>query len=292
MSNASTLEKVWLITGCSTGLGRALATQVIERGYRVAVTARDIRSVEDIVRGHERVAAASALDVTDPESIDAAIRAATSRFGQIDVLVNNAGVGHFSAIEEGDGAAVQHVFDVNVFGLCTVVGAVLPGMRERRSGHIVNVASAGGIVAFPGVGYYNATKWAVFGLSEALQKEVASLGIRVTVAAPSGMRVRSATSAKHFAVPQIRSVDYAGTVGSMRQRLLHSFGKQPGDPIRAARAIVHAVEDVSSPFRLFLGKAAIDYARQRSRELVDDANAWEAVSLAVDFDDAEAEQLN
>jgi NADP-dependent 3-hydroxy acid dehydrogenase YdfG len=290
MSNASMRERVWLITGCSTGLGRALAIQAIEAGYRVAVTARDISSVEDLVKGRERVAA-FALDVTSKMSVDVAIREATSHFGRIDVLVNNAGIGHFSPIEEADDAAVRHMFDVNVFGLCSVVNAVLPGMRERRSGHIVNVASAGGIVAFPGVGYYNATKWAVFGLSEALQKEVAPLGIRVTVAAPSGMRVRDASDAAHFALPPIQNDDYAETVGAMRRSLLESFGRQPGNPIQAARAIVQAVEDEGSPFRLFLGKAAMNYARQRSRELCDDAKIWEAVGLAVDFDDAEDERL-
>jgi NADP-dependent 3-hydroxy acid dehydrogenase YdfG len=290
MSNAAMHEKVWLITGCSTGLGRALAIQVIEAGYRVAVTARDISTVDNLVKGRKGVAA-YALDVTDAMSVDTAIREVMSRFGQIDVLVNNAGVGHFSAIEESDSATVRHMFDVNVFGLCSVVQAVLHGMRRRRSGHIVNVASAGGIVAFPGVGYYNATKWAVFGLSEALQKEVAPLGIRVTVAAPSGMRVRGTSDAQHFAVPPVQNDDYAGTVGAMRRSLLETFGRQPGDPVQAARAIVQAVEDARSPFRLFLGKAAIHYARQRSRELCDDANAWEAVGLAVDFDDAEDEHL-
>ena len=289
MSNATTREKVWLITGCSTGLGRALATQTIDAGYRVAVTARNIRSVENLVGGRERVAA-YALDITDAMSVDTAVREVTSHFGQVDVLVNNAGIGYFSAMEESNDAAVRHMFDVNVFGLCSIVKAVLPGMRKRRSGHIVNVASAGG-VAFPGVGYYNATKWAVFGLTEALQKEVAPLGIRVTVVAPSGLRVRSTSDAEHFALPPIQNDDYAGTVGAMRRSLLESFGNQPGDPEQAARAIVQAVEDAGSPFRLCLGKAAINYARQRSRELCDDAKAWEAVGLAVDFEDAEDERL-
>lgn len=291
MSKKIQEPKVWLITGCSSGLGRALASHVIQGGDRVAVTARNVDSIKELLTGNMHSGAPYALDVTNPQNIETVIAEVVERFGRIDVLVNNAGVGHFSAIEESDESRIHEMFDVNFFGLSSMIKAVLPQMRKQRSGHIVNVASAGGIVAFPGVGYYNASKWAVFGLSESLQKEIAHLGIRVTVAAPSGMRVRDATDAAHFHLPEVRNTDYKQTVGAMRQSLLDSFGKQPGNPERAAQAVVKAVENVHSPFRLFLGEASVSYAKQRSDELYRDAVAWEEVSNSVDYDDSTDENF-
>ncbi len=284
-------DKTWLITGCSSGLGLALARRVIDDGYRVAVTARNADALRGLVEGNERRVAAFELDVTEVRSIDKAVAAIVERFGSIDVLVNNAGRGHFGAIEESDMADVRALFEVNLFGLAAMTAAVLPRMRRQRSGHILNVASAGGIVAFPGVGFYNASKWAVFGLSEALSKEVAPLGIRVTTLAPSGVRVRDAGGAAHFHLAPVRSEDYAPTVGAMREGLVKSFGRQPGDPARAAEVIVRAVEDEGSPFRVLLGKAAVTYARQRAQELRDDADAWAERSEGVDFPDAARESF-
>ncbi|MDJ1163930.1 oxidoreductase [Burkholderia gladioli pv. gladioli] len=290
MTKTGSADKVWLITGCSSGLGRAIAQQVASRGYRVAVTARDVDSVKDLVANYEGTARAFALDVTDSASVGRAVADVTEHFGRVDVLVNNAGIGYFGSVEESDERDVRRMFDVNLFGVGSMIKAVLPQMRRRRSGHIVNVASAGGIVAFPAVGYYNASKWAIFGLSEALQKEVEHLGIRVTVAAPSGLRVRQAGDA-HFEMPDTRFEDYVPTVGAIRQALMDSFGRQPGDPLMAGNAIVQAVESPDSPFRLLLGRAAVRYAKQRAAELLHDATVWEKISEAVDYEDARDEEL-
>lgn len=165
---------VWLITGCSTGFGRELAKQALAQGYRVAVTARDPAKVEDLA-GHGE-ALVLKLDVTDPAAIGAAVMATLQRFGRIDVLVNNAGIGYFAAVEEGEDCEVRRMFDINVFGLARMIQAVLPAMRGRRSGCIVNVSSIGGLQSFPAIGYYNATKFAVEGLTEALWQEVGPLG--------------------------------------------------------------------------------------------------------------------
>ena len=194
------MNKVWFITGCSTGFGRALANEVLASGYNAVITARKVSDVEDIVAQYPDNAIAVKLDVTNKNEIASAIEAALQKFGQIDMLVNNAGIGYFGAIEESDDDEVRKMFEINVFGLGYMINAVLPTMRKQGSGHIVNIASIGGLVGFPGIGYYNATKFAVDGLSESLSKEVAHLGIKVTVICPSGFRTdwagRSANNAK------------------------------------------------------------------------------------------------
>jgi NADP-dependent 3-hydroxy acid dehydrogenase YdfG len=196
---------VWFITGCSTGLGRALATAVLEQGRRAVVTARDPLAVADIVAGHEDRAVALALDVTDPTQIEAAIEAAHAAFGRIDVLVNNAGYGHLAAVEEGEDHEIRALFDANVFGLVDVTRGVLPGMRARRSGHIVNISSLGGLAAFGATGYYHATKFAVEGLSESLAAEVAPLGVTSDqVQASLELSVLGAVDVVQAVLPQMR----------------------------------------------------------------------------------------
>jgi NAD(P)-dependent dehydrogenase (short-subunit alcohol dehydrogenase family) len=182
------MEKVWFITNCSTGFGRELAQYVISKGYKAVVAARNIADVQDIVKGNEINAIAVTLDVTKQDDIINSVKIAKEKFGRIDVLVNNAGIGYFAAIEESEDDAVRRMFEINVFGLGKMIQQVLPTMRAQRSGHIVNIASIGGLVGFPAVGYYNATKFAVDGLSESLAKETAPLGIKVTIVAPSGFR--------------------------------------------------------------------------------------------------------
>jgi NAD(P)-dependent dehydrogenase (short-subunit alcohol dehydrogenase family) len=177
-------NSVWLITGSSSGLGRALAEKVLERGYRAVVTARKADTLRDLVARYSDSAIAAALDVTRPEQISAAVKAAYHRFGHIDVLVNNAGYGYIGAIEEGEDADIRAQFDTNVHGVIAMLQAVLPGMRQRRMGHIVNVSSIGGLTTFPNVGFYHASKDALEGLSETLAKEVAPFGIGVTVVEP------------------------------------------------------------------------------------------------------------
>ncbi|HMG50688.1 MAG TPA: SDR family NAD(P)-dependent oxidoreductase, partial [Inquilinus sp.] len=174
-------KPVWFITGCSTGFGREIARHVLGLGYRAVVTARDPSQVEDLAAGHDGRALVLKLDVTRPEEVAASVKAAEAEFGSIDVLVNNAGIGYFAAVEESDEAEIRRMVEVNFWGLAAMTQAVLPGMRARRHGHIVNISSLGGIRANPGVGFYNATKFAVEGLSEALAQEVAPLGIKVTL---------------------------------------------------------------------------------------------------------------
>ena len=170
---------VWLITGCSTGFGRCLAEAVLSRGWRAVVTARDPGKLQDLCAGKLEQVLTLPLDVTDRAQVEDVVKKAEQHFGRIDVLVNNAGYGYLGAVEESEETEVRAMFETNFFGLARMLHVVLPGMRKRRSGHIVNISSIGGLVGFPGVGYYNATKFAVEGLSEALAKEVAPLNIKV-----------------------------------------------------------------------------------------------------------------
>jgi NAD(P)-dependent dehydrogenase (short-subunit alcohol dehydrogenase family) len=272
---------VWLITGCSTGFGRELARAVLARGYRAVVTARNPKSVEDIVAGREGQAIVLELDVTNRAQVESAVRHAEQAFGRIDVLVNNAGIGYFGAIEESDEAEVRRMFEINVFGLAAMTRAVLPGMRKRRSGHIVNIASIGGIRAFPAVGFYNATKFAVVGFSEALALETEPLGIKVTIVEPSGFRTDWAGRSANEAPTQI--ADYAETAGKNRGNLRGYSGRQPGDPVKAAEAIIKAVESPEPPLHLLLGKAALKGARWKIDLMKKDFDAWAQTTEAADF---------
>jgi NAD(P)-dependent dehydrogenase (short-subunit alcohol dehydrogenase family) len=274
------MNKVWFITGCSTGFGRELAKLVLELGYKAVVTARNVKDVEDIVENYPGTALAVALDVTKPEQIKSAVRATLEKFDRVDVLVNNAGIGYFSAVEEGEDEEVRRMFEINFFGLVNMTNEILPVMRRQRSGNIINISSIGGLVGFPGVGYYNATKFAVAGYSEALAKEVPHLGIKVTVVAPSGFRTdwagRSANNSK------IVIEDYATTAHTNKDSIRGYSGNQPGDPVRAAQAIVKVVESAQPPLYLLLGKAARNNASNKIAALQKDISAWEEVTLWAD----------
>jgi len=279
--NNSINKPVWFITGCSTGFGRELARHTLSLGYPTVVTARNVEQVKDIAVGHEANALLLTLDVTQPEQIAAAVKAAEEKFGRIDVLVNNAGIGYFGSIEESDMGEVRKMFDINVWGLSDMTRAVLPGLRKRRSGTIVNVSSIGGIAAFPSVGFYNATKFAVEALSESLSQEVAPLGIKVLLVEPSAFRTdwagRSANEAPHSIT------DYDSTAKARADMIRGYSGKQPGDPVRAAAAIVKAVEAKDPPLRLLLGKAALAGARAKVEALRKDFEGWAQVSEGADF---------
>ena len=278
------MNKVWLITGCSTGFGRSLAIEALAKGYRVAVTARNIQDVQDIAVQYPETALAVTLDVTLPEQIIAAINTIIQHFGQIDVLVNNAGIGYFAAIEESEEIEVRRMFEINVFGLAKVTNVVLPHMRARKTGHILNITSIGGLRSFPGVGFYNATKYAVDGLSESLSKELAPLGIKVTIIAPSGFRTDWAgRSAKDTSVI---IEDYAPTAGKNKGDIRSYSGHQPGDPQRAAKAMIEITETANPPLRLLLGKAALKGARLKLEELKNDFDQWAAVTEGADFPSA------
>ncbi|MBA2620307.1 MAG: SDR family NAD(P)-dependent oxidoreductase, partial [Acidobacteria bacterium] len=217
-------KKVWLITGCSTGFGRELAKQLLEKGERVVVTARDASKVRDLVEINEKNALAVALDVTDVLQVKAAVEKAEARFGRIDVLVNNAGFGYFGSIEESEEREVRAMFEANFWGLSAMTRAVLPLMRKRRSGTIVNISSIGGFVGNPGVGYYNATKFAVNGFSEALKKEVEPLGIKVLLVQPSGFRTDWAGRSANDAPATI--LDYRETADKNKETIRGYSGKQ------------------------------------------------------------------
>lgn len=281
-------KKVWLITGCSTGFGRESAKQLLEKGERVVVTARDAEKVRDLVEINAESALAVALDVTDAAQVAAAIEKSVARFGQIDVLVNNAGFGYFGSIEESIESEVRAMFEANFWGLSSMTRAVLPLMRARRSGTIVNISSIGGFVGNPSVGFYNATKFAVNGFSEALKKEVEPLGIKVLLVQPSGFRTDWAGRSAADAPATIG--DYAETAGKNKETIRGYSGKQDGDPVRAARAIIEAVERRDSPFNLLLGKAALRGARLKLENLQKDFDANAEITEAADFPESEAAQ--
>lgn len=274
-------DKVWLITGCSTGLGRDLAKTVLDHGYRVAVTARNPDSVREIVKGFGSKAITLQLDVTNRDEAEGAVAETEKVFGKIDVLVNNAGVGYFAAIEESEEAEVRRMFEINVFGLARMTHLVLPAMRKRRSGHIVNIASVAGLRAFPAIGYYNATKFAVVGFSEALSLETEPLGIHVTVVEPSGFRTDWAGRSANESPNEIP--DYADTAGANRRNLRSASGKQPGDPVRAAEAVIKAVESEQPPLHLLLGKAALKGANWKLEMLREQIDAWAETTVGADF---------
>ncbi len=276
---------VWFITGCSTGFGFELAKQAIEQGYRTVVTARDPAKVN----GHfatDNVLVLK-LDVTQPDQVAAAVKATEDRFGHIDVLVNNAGIGYFAAVEESEEDEVRKMFDVNVFGTGRMIWAVLPGMRKRRSGCIVNLSSLAGLRGFPAMGYYNASKFAVEGLSAALRQEVEPLGVQVMVVEPSGFRTdwagRSANESK------LQIDDYMATAGRVRAAVRASSGQQLGDPVRAAKAIVAAVATGKPPHHLLLGNDAFEGAMARLDHLREDFAAVEAIARAADFPKTQAD---
>lgn len=278
-------KSIWFITGCSTGFGRELAKQLLENDYRVVVTARDADKVRDLVEINRENALALALDVTDDAQVKTAVKQAKEHFGAIDVLVNNAGFGYFGAIEESEETEVRAMFEANFWGLAAMTRAVLPVMRERRSGTIVNISSIGGFVGFPAVGYYNATKFAVNGFSEALQKEVAPLGIKVVIVQPSGFRTDWAGRSANEAQSTI--ADYAETAGKNQDTIRGYSGNQPGDPVRAATAIIKAVESENPPLWLLLGKAALKGARLKLDNLKTDFDAWAETSDGADFPEEE-----
>jgi short-subunit dehydrogenase len=279
-----TSKPVWFITGCSTGFGRELARHTLELGYPTVVTARNVAQIEDLAKGHEDNALLLKLDVTKPEDIENAVKATLERFGRIDVLVNNAGIGYFASFEESDMDEVRQMFEINVWGLANMTRAVLPTLRKQRSGTVVNISSQGGLVANPAVSFYTATKFAVEALSEALSKEIAPLGLKVLIVEPGPFRTdwagRSANEAKHTIE------DYRATSGQRAEMIRNISGNQPGDPVRAAKAIVQAVEAKDPPLRLLLGKQAFQNAHAKIADLQKDFGAWEKVTLGADYPDA------
>lgn len=279
----TTINPVWFITGASSGLGKALAEAVLKRGWRAAITARNSNSLAAFSSRYGQRVLALQLDVTDKASIDQAVSTAEAQFGAIDVLVNNAGYGYLAAIEEGAEQEIRDQFETNVFGLVAVTKRVLPGMRRRRQGHIFNVSSLGGLVAFAATGYYHASKFAVEALSESLSHEVRPLGIKVTIIEPAAFRTDWA--GRSMVESQTVIDDYAQTAGKRREATRTVSGHQPGDPARAAAAIISAFEADEPPLRLLLGAAALTIARQRLDALRENFDAWAETTLSADFPD-------
>lgn len=279
-SQTNYMNKVWLITGCSTGFGRELSQQVLKLGHNVAVTARNTDSITDLTNQYPDTSIPVRLDVTKPEEVQSAVENVMQKFGRIDVLVNNAGIGYFGAVEESEEEEARRMFEINFWGLVSMTKQVLPIMRKQRSGHIINISSIAGLVGNPGVGFYNATKFAVDGLSEALSKETAPLGIKVTIVAPSGFRTDWAGRSAN----ETRTVieDYAQTAGKNRELIRNNSGKQPGDPLKAAEAIIKVVETENPPLRLLLGVGALRGARNKIEVLKKDIDTWEETTTGAD----------
>lgn len=269
--------KVWLITGASTGLGRAIAEAAVANGDRVVATARNVNDVKDLVDRTPDQVHAARLDVTDRASIRAAVESAIAAFGHIDVLVNNAGHGLIGAVEELSDEQTRSVLETNVFGVFAVTRAVLPHMRERRQGHIVQMSSVGGVVGNPGHAIYNTSKFALEGMSEALAGEVGPLGIRVSIIEPGPFRTDFLGRSMAFAEPL---ADYAQTAaGIVRKNFAQNDGNQPNDPVKAAAAVVRLVNTPDGPLRLPLGPEAVGRIREKLAKQLADIESWEAVAL-------------
>ena len=281
MTSNDASSPVWFITGCSTGLGRALAIAVLKKGQRAVVTARDPGQVQAIVAAHPQNAIALQLDVASEAQINRAVIAAEKAFGRIDVLVNNAGYGYLAAVEEGEESEIRAMFETNFFGLAVLTRRVLPGMRNRKRGHIINVSSVGGLIGNPSAGYYNATKFAVEGLSEALAKEVEPLGLHVTVIEPGPFRTDWA--GRSLKIPRNAIEAYAGTAGARRNQIAGYSGKQAGDPERAAQAIIRVAESAHPPMNLILGKDGLKRVREDLDKFTESLRQWESVTVSADF---------
>jgi len=283
MSNVAKSDKVWLVTGASTGFGRELVEHLLTNGARVVATARKVEGLQELGTRYPERALVAAMDVTDQKQVDVAVSAAVKQFGRVDVLVNNAGYGMVGAVEESAEEEFRPMFEANVFGLIRVTQAVLPQMRKQGSGHIVNLSSIGGLVASPGFGLYNATKFAVEGLSEALAQEVKPLGIAVTIVEPGPFRTKFLGKAGGEAKRRIP--EYDQTAGKMRTYFTEQDGKQPGDPQKAVEAIVKAVEAEHPPLHLLLGASTIPRVKAKIEALQHDLAGWEATTLGADYSD-------
>jgi NAD(P)-dependent dehydrogenase (short-subunit alcohol dehydrogenase family) len=270
----------WLVTGCSTGIGRAIAAAALEAGHSVVVTARRPETVSDLVDAHPETALSASLDVTNRAQITEVIARADEVFGGVDVLVNNAGYGYLSAVEEGDDAEVRALFDTNFFGAVDMIKAVLPGMRTRRAGHIINVSSMTGIVTNPPNTYYSSTKHALEALTEGLAKEVAPLGIKVSAIEPGAFQTDYVTRSMH----QAENIGFYPDV-AQRKDLIAAFGGHlPGDPAKLAAVVVQIADMDEPPLRLLLGQDVLHAFREKTAAWSASVEEWEDVTVSMNFD--------
>jgi NAD(P)-dependent dehydrogenase (short-subunit alcohol dehydrogenase family) len=272
---------VWFITGCSTGFGHDLAAAILARGWRAVITARDATRLEDLAKPYPATALALSLDVTNSGQIREAVAQAKAKFGTIDVLVNNAGYGYQSAIEEGEEQEIRAQFDANVFGLFAVTREILPVMREAKRGYIMNITSVAGYVGFPGSGYYAASKHAVEGFSDSLAVEVKPLGIHVTCVAPGPFRTDWAGRSLKQTKGKIPA--YADTAYARMKATAGKTGTQPGDPVRAAEAMIALAQAENPPRHIVLGAFGMDAVTKKLKSALEEIESWRDASLATDF---------
>jgi NAD(P)-dependent dehydrogenase (short-subunit alcohol dehydrogenase family) len=285
-AGADATGRVWFVSGASSGFGRAITEAVLEHGDRTVVTARDVEKVRGFEERYPGKAKAVALDVTDSGQARAAVGEALDAFGRIDVVVNNAGYGLLGALEELSDEEIRAQMETNFFGAANVTRAALPHMRERRSGHVVNVSSEGGMTGVPGASAYNASKFALEGMSEALSMEAAHLGIKVTIVEPGALRTDWAGRSLRQAECTIE--DYAPSSGRVRELVPSTSGRQPGDPEKAAKAIIAAVEAEEPPLRLVLGEDAVEHVSAKLEKVRVDMAAWEETSRSIAFEESHA----
>ena len=273
--------RIWLITGCSSGLGLALATAVLARGDRVIATARDPGALADLAARYPATCRALALDVTDSAQVTAVVAEGAAAFGRLDVVVNNAGYGLVGALEELGAQQIARNFSVNLFGALDVIRAALPFLRAQGSGHLVNISAAAAIANYPGFSMYGATKRALEGVSESLAAELKPLGINVTIVQPGPFRTAFVSRSLERAEQHIAAYDR--TSGKFLRLLETMHGRQPGDPAKAAEAIIAAVASDTPPLRLVLGKYAHDKTRRTVADAEKERAAWEHVGLPTEF---------
>lgn len=276
-------RKVWFLTGASRGFGLEIARKILSQGDQVVATARRADEIPARLPNAGDALLAVDLDVTNADQVDQAVQSAVDAFGRIDVLVNNAGCGLLGAVEEASDAAIRAVYDVNVFGALAVLRAALPVLRRQRSGHVINISSVGGLLGSPGWGIYNSTKFALEGFSEALAKELKPLGIWVTIVEPGYFRTdfldASSLGTEHTIID-----DYESTAGAMRAHAVDVNHTQPGDPIKAAAAIVGIAAAAEPPVHLLLGSDCVAAVEAKIGELQADIDAWRNVSISTDHD--------
>ena len=263
--------KTWLITGCSSGLGQELARQVLEKGDNVVVTARDPATLAALIAGHQDRALALSLDVTVPAQIDLVVAAASQRFGAIDVLVNNAGYGHLGVVEDVALDEIYRLFETNFFGPVRLIKAVLPAMRERRAGQIVNIASVGGLVGFPGSSYYSATKFGIVGLTESLRAEVEPLGVRVTVVEPGPFNTDFSGRSLVVTPPGLAEYDIAA---GFERAGISDWATRGADPALGVRAMIEALSGDVPPLHLVIGEAGVDTVLARMHARIAELEHW------------------
>jgi NAD(P)-dependent dehydrogenase (short-subunit alcohol dehydrogenase family) len=279
--SASPSPRVWFITGSSSGFGLLLAKEALRRGDRVIATARDASKLDDLLTLYPDTARTLKLDVTNLAEIESVVPLALTAFGHVDVLVNNAGYGVNGAIEEVAEDEFEHMFQTNIYGLIRTTRAFLPHFRQRRTGHIFNLSSIGGLIGGAGWGFYNTTKFAVEGFSEALAGEMKPLGVHVTIVEPGPFRTDFLGRSGKLAAKELP--EYKDTAGKARDYLTSQNGKQPGDPQKAVEAILAAADSPNPPLHLILGKIALNRFRDKIAQWQKEIAAWEPVTTGADF---------